>query len=83
MPVWFVPFSPKTENEGEDIAARPIVFRTIGFAVATVLIRLALTAPRFIDAGLGITAAVFVVALTWIFNLSAMAYAEHEEQPCP
>jgi hypothetical protein len=50
--------------------AYPIVFRYFGFAVATVLIRLALTAPRFIDAGLGITAALFAVGLTWIYNLS-------------
>jgi hypothetical protein len=48
--------------------AYPVVFRYFGFAVATVLIRLALTAPRFIDAGLGVTAAVFAVALTWVYN---------------
>jgi hypothetical protein len=53
--------------------AYTIVFRYFGFAVATVLIRLALTAPRFIDAGLGITAALFAVGLTWIFNLGAAA----------
>jgi len=52
-----------------------IVFRYFGFAVSTVLIRLALTAPRFIDAGLGITAAVFAVALTWVFNIAASARA--------
>jgi len=39
--------------------------------VATVLIRLALTAPRFVDAGLGITAAVFAVGLTWVCNMAA------------
>ncbi len=50
--------------------AYSVVFRYFGFAVATVLIRLALTAPRFVDAGLGITAAIFAVALTWLFNLS-------------
>jgi hypothetical protein len=55
--------------------AYPIVFRYFGFAVATVLIRLALTAPRFIDAGLGITAAVFAVGLTWVFNLAATSEA--------
>lgn len=58
--------------------AYPMVFRYFGFAVATVLIRLALTAPRFVDAGLGITAAVFAVGLTWIYNQSA---ANLEEDP--
>jgi len=53
--------------------AYPVVFRYFGFAVATVLIRLALTAPRFVDAGLGITAAVFAVALTWVYNRAADA----------
>jgi hypothetical protein len=52
--------------------AYPVVFRYFGFAVATVLIRLALTAPRFIDAGLGITAAVFSVGLTWLYNQAQM-----------
>jgi hypothetical protein len=56
--------------------AYPIVFRYFGFAVSTVLIRLALTAPRFIDAALGITAAVFAVALTWIYNMSISNISE-------
>lgn len=56
--------------------AYPVVFRYFGFAVATVFIRLALTAPRFVDAGLGITAAVFAVGLTWIYNKSAAIYEE-------
>lgn len=56
--------------------AYPVVFRYFGFAVATVLIRLALTAPRLIDAGLGITAAVFAVALTWVYNRAAEADIE-------
>jgi len=55
--------------------AYPVVFRYFGFAVATVLIRLALTAPRFIDAALGITAAVFAVCLTWVYNRAATSYA--------
>lgn len=58
--------------------AYPVVFRYFGFAVATVLIRLALTAPRFVDAGLGITAAVFAVGLTWIYNKSAAIYDEDQ-----
>ena len=48
--------------------AYPVVFRYFGFAVATVLIRLALTAPRVVDAGLGVVATVFALALTWVYN---------------
>jgi hypothetical protein len=48
--------------------AYPMVFRYFGFAVATVLIRLALTAPRVVDAGLAVTATIFAIALTWIYN---------------
>jgi hypothetical protein len=48
--------------------AYPVVFRYFGFAVATVLIRLALTAPRVVDAGLGVVATVFAIALTWVYN---------------
>lgn len=33
-----------------------------------VLIRLALTAPRIIDAGLGVVATLFAIALTWVYN---------------
>lgn len=58
--------------------AYPVVFRYFGFAVSTVLIRLALTAPRFIDAGLGITAAIFAVSLTWIYNQSAASSEEDQ-----
>ena len=58
--------------------AYPVVFRYFGFAVATVLIRLALTAPRFIDAGLGITAAIFAVGLTWTYNKSAAVCNEDQ-----
>jgi hypothetical protein len=46
----------------------PVVFRYFGFAVATVLIRLALTAPRVIDAGLGVAGTLFGLALTWAYN---------------
>jgi hypothetical protein len=52
-------------------AAYPVVFRYFGFAVATVLIRLALTAPRVIDAGLGVVATLFAIALTWVYNRTA------------
>jgi len=48
--------------------AYPVVFRYFGFAVATVMIRLALTAPRVIDAALGVAATLFAIALTWVYN---------------
>jgi hypothetical protein len=51
--------------------AYPVVFRYFGFAVATVLVRLALTAPRVIDAALGVTATLFAIALTWVYNRAA------------
>lgn len=54
----------------------PVVFRYFGFAVATVLVRLALTAPRIIDAALGVAATLFAVALTWLYNRSAPAFPE-------
>ena len=50
--------------------AFPVVFRYFGFAVATVLIRVALTAPRVVDAALGITATLFALGLTWVYNRS-------------
>ncbi|WP_449242981.1 hypothetical protein [Desulfovibrio sp.] len=44
------------------------IFRNSGFAVATLLIRLALTAPPYLNAALGVTAAVFAVLLSLIYN---------------
>jgi len=59
--------------------AYPVVFRYFGFAVATVMIRLALTAPRVVDAGLGVVATLFAIALTWVYNRSVptIPVAEH------
>ncbi len=45
-----------------------VVFRNSGFALATLLIRLALTAPPYISVALGFGAAVFVVGLTLSYN---------------
>jgi hypothetical protein len=56
-----------------------VVFRYFGFALATVLVRLALTAPRFWDAGLALAATLFAVALTWAYNNAARAEATSEE----
>lgn len=46
----------------------PIVFRNSGFAVATVLIRLALTAPPYINVLLGIGSVVFAIGITYAYN---------------
>lgn len=60
--------------------AYPVVFRYFGFAVATVMIRLALTAPRIIDAGLGVTATLFAIALTWLYNRTG-SWAKQQAEP--
>jgi hypothetical protein len=57
-----------------------LVFRYFGLAVATVLIRLALTAPRIIDAGLGLVAALFALALTWAHGRVADVLDRDEER---
>lgn len=44
------------------------IFRNSGYAVATLLIRLALTAPPFVNALLGVAAAVFAVGLTLVYR---------------
>lgn len=44
------------------------VFRNSGFALATLLIRLALTAPIYYDALIGVGAAVYAVLLTLTYN---------------
>ena len=45
-----------------------VVFRNSGFAAATVMIRLALAGPRYVDAGIGLVAALFAVGLTAAYN---------------
>jgi len=45
-----------------------VVFRNSGFALATVLIRIALTAPPYFDALLGVAAAALALGLTWAYN---------------
>lgn len=44
------------------------VFRNSGFALATLLIRLALTAPPFYNVAIGTGAALFACALTLVYN---------------
>jgi hypothetical protein len=58
--------------------AYPVVFRYFGFAVSTVLIRLALTAPRVVDAGLGVVATLFAIALTGVYNRTAAGEMESQ-----
>lgn len=48
-----------------------IVFRNSGFAVATVLIRLALTAPAFVNVLLGLAAVLLGIGLTLAYNYFA------------
>jgi hypothetical protein len=46
----------------------PILFRNSGFAVATVVIRLALTAPLYLNVLLGAGAMVFAIGITIAYN---------------
>lgn len=46
----------------------PIVFRNSGFAFATVLIRLALTASPYVNVLVGIGALVFTIGITYAYN---------------
>lgn len=46
-----------------------VVFRNSGFAVTTILIRLALTAPAYYNVGLGVCAMIFALGLTWAYNV--------------
>lgn len=51
------------------------VLRNSGYAVSTLLLRLSLTAPAYYDAAIGVTAALFALALTWTYN---RFYGAHE-----
>lgn len=52
-------------------ATYAVVFRNSGFAIATVLIRLALIAPPPVNVGLGMGAALFALGLTVAYNTFA------------
>ncbi len=45
-----------------------VVFRNTAFALATILIRFALSLPRFFDAIMGIVAIIFVIGISFIYN---------------
>jgi len=56
-----------------------VVFRNTGLAVATVLLRVALSAPPFYNAGLGLAAVLFASGLTVAYNrLAPILRREHE-----
>ena len=55
-----------------------IVFRNSGFAVATVIIRLALTAPPVWNVGLGLAAVSLSIGLTFVYNNFAL-FPPHSE----
>lgn len=55
-----------------------VVFRNSGFAVATILLRLAITAPPFINVALGLAAISLGIGLTFIYNNFAL-YLPHSE----
>ncbi|MEO1516936.1 MAG: hypothetical protein AAFV95_18075 [Bacteroidota bacterium] len=46
----------------------PKIFRYSAFVLTTVLIRISLTAPPYVNAALGITASLFLLAMTLAFN---------------
>jgi hypothetical protein len=48
--------------------AYDLVLRNSGFAAATVLIRLALTAPPFLNGLLGVGSTLLAIGLTWAYN---------------
>ena len=45
-----------------------VVFRNTGFAIATILIRFALSLPNYYNAAMGIIAMFFVIAISYIYN---------------
>jgi hypothetical protein len=50
-----------------------VVFRNAGFAASTVIIRLALTAPAFINVLLGVASVAFALALSLAYRYSGSA----------
>jgi hypothetical protein len=60
-----------------------VVFRNSGVAVSTVILRLALSAPPFLNALLGVAAIGFALALTVAYNLFAAGASEPPAAPAP
>jgi hypothetical protein len=46
----------------------PVVFRNFGFTVVTVFLRLAITAPPFTRAALGLFVLAFAIGIAWVYN---------------
>lgn len=57
-----------------------VVFRNSGFAAATVMIRLALAGPRYLDVALGVAAALFNVGVAAAYNYVAPAVQASEQR---
>ena len=57
------------------------LFRNSGYAVATLVIRLALSAPPFYDTGLGAAAGLYAVCLTLAYNYFAPHMKEQHGRP--
>jgi hypothetical protein len=57
-----------------------VVFRNSGFALTTVVIRLALTAPPYIDVGLGLCAALLALGFTLAYNAFEPVVKERFEE---
>ena len=55
----------------------PVVFRNSGFAAATVFLRLALTAPPYLNAAIGLASALFICGLTAVYNRYATTVDPH------
>jgi len=49
-----------------------LVFRNTGYAAVTVIIRLALTAPPFVNVGLGVGATLVAIGLAWAYERNAL-----------
>ena len=57
------------------------VFRNSGFVIGTLLMRLALSAPPYLCAGLAVFAALYVLALTWGIGRFSASFAEDAPRP--
>ena len=58
-----------------------VVFRNSGFAAATVMIRLALAGPRYVDGLIGVGAAVYAIGLVAAYNHFAPVLDAAEPEP--
>lgn len=56
-----------------------VVFRNSGYALGTVMIRIALAAPAHLNAAMGVGAALYVLGLSWAYNAFAPITEAGEE----